>query len=594
MSLPGSFVVGSVASSARGSVADAIESYRRSQYLAAESAVASASDSSDFAAEDEESCFGAEIEEDDLLTPRPQTTDHSEFVSQLDWDDENDEPDVGSSGPLVAPSSPFLIPSFRGDGNTNENTPLIRKVSFASSSRPRYQTMGPVAKHKVSKGSLSNIPRAIPRRESGSNLRPPAIHGGQSTFGQTLFNSIAILLGIGLLSEPLAFSCAGWFTGTILLSFYGFISCYTAKILAKIILSDPRLRTYSDIGRKAFGQQSTVFIGNILRSDFGLLTCSIQGLVFCMELFAVSVILITLYADSLHSLIPTYSSDTYKVFGLICLIPTVFLPLSLLSSLSILGIISTLLIVMVVCVDGLSKTDSPGSLWAPAETSFGVGSFRSLGLSFGLFMAGYSGHAILPSLARDMKDPSQFNKMIEWAFIVATFVYALIGFAGYLMFGDEVSDEISIDLLNTSGYNPTLNRAALWMLVISPLSKFALTTQPLNTTIEILVGLDLAQDGTEGLTRKLAIPFSCTQISLKQILRILQRVGVTLLAVIVSIAVPEFSAMMGFLGSFCAFVICIIGPLAVAKMEGDLGRFGDTVLVIAIVMAIWGTVAAFL
>lgn len=42
-----------------------------------------------------------------------------------------------------------------------------------------------------------------------------------------LFNSIAILLGIGMLSEPLAFAYAGWICGTLLIIFYGFITCYT-------------------------------------------------------------------------------------------------------------------------------------------------------------------------------------------------------------------------------------------------------------------------------------------------------------------------------------------------------------------------------
>lgn len=65
------------------------------------------------------------------------------------------------------------------------------------------------------------------------------------------------------------------------------------------------------------------------------------------------------------------------------------------------------------------------------------------------------------------------------------------------MFGINVSDEVSLqlprncsydrarsqvsrDLLQTPGYNPFLNQAALWMLVISPLSKFALCTRPVS------------------------------------------------------------------------------------------------------------------
>lgn len=72
----------------------------------------------------------------------------------------------------------------------------------------------------------------------------------------------------------------------------------------------------------------------------------------------------------------------------------------------------------------------------------------------------FSGHAVIPSLARDMLDPTQFDRMINWAFVsscvhisfsniltqyqvAATFLYALIGYAGYLMFGNAVSDEVS-------------------------------------------------------------------------------------------------------------------------------------------------------
>jgi hypothetical protein len=70
------------------------------------------------------------------------------------------------------------------------------------------------------------------------------------------------------------------------------------------------------------------------------------------------------------------------------LIPTVFLPIPLLAYASLLGIASTVLLIGVVFVDGLSKFDAPGSLWSPAKTSFGFCNLEELGLAFGLFMAG--------------------------------------------------------------------------------------------------------------------------------------------------------------------------------------------------------------
>jgi len=74
-----------------------------------------------------------------------------------------------------------------------------------------------------------------------------------------------------------------------------------------------------------------------------------------------------------------------------------------------------------------------------------------------------------------------------------------------------------------------------------------------------------------------------------------QRVVVTCLSVAVSIAIPEFSQLMAFLGSFSAFLICIIGPIsAKIAMERKCGVFDGLVVVVAVVMAVWGTVAAFL
>ncbi|KAF8140795.1 transmembrane amino acid transporter protein-domain-containing protein [Mycena galopus ATCC 62051] len=586
-SLPTSFQVGSAASGQ--SVYDAIASYRRAQFLVAGSTVASLSDTSD-PFSDEEAGLGfvdQDIEEEDIeeIDASPQESDG--FIGEFDWDDI-----IPSETPTTPratlpfsrkiPGPPGLPPPERTEEQNDartERTPLLRKtISFTNTPHPRRtSTAAPNDTLAVPLASPSGRPR---RRSSVASIRSMKHnYGGQSTFGQTLFNSIAILLGIGMLSEPLAFAYAGWGMGLVLIVFYGYISCYSAKILAGIILSDPRLRSYADIGRKAFGPRSTLVI----------------SILFCLELFAVSVILVTLYADSLNSLLPQYSSNTYKLWGIFILIPTVFLPLSLLSYTSILGILSTILVVVVILVDGVSKTDAPGSLWSPAETSFGIDNWNRLGVAFGLFMAGFSGHAVIPSLARDMVDPSEFNKMIDWAFVVATGIYALIGCAGYLMFGNSVSQEISMDLLSTPGYNAALNEAALWMLVLSPLSKFALTTQPLNTAIQILIGIDSPIGAPEELEAKLAEPHRGARISFKRTLGVLQRIAVTLLSVAVSILVPEFSAAMAFLGSFSAFVLCVIGPIAAkVALERRCGVFDGVVLVLALAMGVWGTGAAFL
>jgi vesicular inhibitory amino acid transporter len=88
----------------------------------------------------------------------------------------------------------------------------------------------------------------------------------------------------------------------------------------------------------------------------------------------------------------------------------------------------------------------------------------------------------------------------------------------------------------------------------------------------------------------------------------LERVLFVLLAVAVSILLPDFSSMMAFLGSFSAFAICVIGPIcAKIALEGSAsarganakkgwylpGPFDAVALGLALVMAVWGTTVAF-
>lgn len=85
------------------------------------------------------------------------------------------------------------------------------------------------------------------------------------------------------------------------------------------------------------------------------------------------------------------------------LIPTVFLPLPFLSYASLLGIVSTILLIGVVFVDGLTKFDAPGSLWSPATTSVSFCNLEELGLAFGLFMAGVCNNLAFYDIVCDSK-----------------------------------------------------------------------------------------------------------------------------------------------------------------------------------------------
>ncbi|TFY68341.1 hypothetical protein EVJ58_g1054 [Rhodofomes roseus] len=580
-------------------VREVIESYRRAQeYLTDSVSASGTSDDEDFLEPEEPT-----IEEEDAEAEatREEEQPFDALMSNLQWDEDLTP---GTSGqPTVLNRRPFLLPHRTSSQTTailigapssqtpraEERTPLLRTPT--DTSYLRHPETGPPSIQTQADRDVLAPGRVMSRRPSQMSVgRARQTVGktktisGHSTYGQTLFNAIAILLGIGMLSEPLAFAYAGWIGGTVIIIFYGWITCYTAKILAHIILDDPRLRSYSDIGKKAFGPRSGPWI----------------SAVFCLELFTVSVALVTLYADSLRAVLPTYSANTYKLIGLIILVPTTVLPLSVLSYTSILGILSTLLIIAVMVIDGLSKPDSPGSLWEPAPTSLGIRTPLHLGLAFGLFMAGFSGHAVVPSLVRDMIDPSQFDAMITQAFTVATGIYGVIGVAGYLMFGDAVSEEFSQDIAKYSPF-PVLNKIALWGLVLAPLSKFALATRPLNLTLEMMLGIDSGSGMLDdhGIKAPSQDPEAARSTSKRHrarhgALTAVERALFTLCSVAVSIFVPDFSAMMAFLGAFSSFLLCVIGPVsAKIALAGRCGWWDGFLLVSGIIMATWGTIASF-
>ena len=67
----------------------------------------------------------------------------------------------------------------------------------------------------------------------------------------------------------------------------------------------------------------------------------------------------------------------------------------------------------------------------------------------------------------------------------------------------------------------------------------------------------------------------------------------TILSVIISILVPNFGAMMALLGSFAAFAMCLIGPLsAKIALTGHCSKIDGTLIVVGVIMAIWGIIAA--
>ena len=82
--------------------------------------------------------------------------------------------------------------------------------------------------------------------------------------------------------------------------------------------------------------------------------------------------------------------------------------------------------------------------------------------------------------------------------------------------------------------------------------------------------------------------------TLRPLLIAAERIALTLLAVAVSVLVPEFASVMAVLGATFSFLLCIIGPLCAKAALARRVRLGDAfLLALSAAMAVWGTVCAF-
>ncbi|KAE8447382.1 hypothetical protein EG329_010796 [Mollisiaceae sp. DMI_Dod_QoI] len=400
---------------------------------------------------------------------------------------------------------------------------------------------------------------------------------GQSTLPQTVFNSTNVLIGVGLLSLPMGIRYSGWICGMVFLLLSAVVTAYTAKLLAKCMDVDAGLITFADLAYVSYGQKARIA----------------TSVLFTLELLAACVALIVLFADTIDLLIPGVGVIQWKILCGILLIPLNFAPLRLLSFSSVIGIFSCFCIVSIVFADGFIKPHTPGSLREPAETYLFPSNWLTLPLSFGLLMSPWGGHSVFPNIYRDMRHPYKFQKAVKITF---TFTYLLdcaTAVAGILMFGDGVMDEITANIINTSGYPRALSILMSVFIAIIPLTKVPLNARPIVSTIEVFAGLDPASiSDSQALTGLSSYT--------RGILKIVIRIFVVIIFVIISIIFPAFDSIMAFMGSTLCFTICVILPLMFyLKIFGKEVSMKERVLcyfLIAVcsVLAIVGTVWAFL
>lgn len=122
--------------------------------------------------------------------------------------------------------------------------------------------------------------------------------------------------------------------------------------------------------------------------------------------------------------------------------------------------------------------------------------------------------------------------------------------AGLLMFGDNVRDEITSNILMESSYPRALTVLMTLFIAIIPLTKIPLNARPIVSTVEVLLGLhQQTVADSSGLVGRSAY--------FRGILKIAIRVIIVIVFLVIAIVFPAFDSIMAFMGSALCFTICV-------------------------------------
>ncbi|GME68712.1 unnamed protein product [[Candida] boidinii] len=373
---------------------------------------------------------------------------------------------------------------------------------------------------------------------------------GKSTAQQTTFNSVNVLIGLGVLSLPLGLHLGGWVLGTFCLTASALSTRYTAVLLGRVLRKQSELQSYYDIAKFTLGSSISAIV----------------FVTFAIDLFGAAVSMVILFSDSFSATFTEIKPYYFNVSLCALLIFINLLPLNILSFLSFIGISCTSSIVILLLVCGFIKGDqSPGSLLSPMPTNLWPSSLKNLLISVGIFMAPWGGHAVYPELFRDMRHPSKYEKCVDSAFGFSYFVDLLTGILGFLMFGVKIDEEVTRSILTTSGYPEWISKVLIVLMGVLPIAKLPLVSRPLVTFGDQMFGSVFQKlIHKEETTSTQSYSNNATTGDAKLYtfsIKLFTRILISAAFLIASLLITSFGKVMSLLGSGVCFTICITLPV---------------------------------
>ncbi|CAG8466594.1 27995_t:CDS:2 [Racocetra persica] len=376
-------------------------------------------------------------------------------------------------------------------------------------------------------------------------------------------NVTCLIAGTGIFGLPYAVKQGSWI-GIALVALLMLMTQYTSIILIKCLYYNRknRLSTYADIGYHAYGN-----VGKYILVGFNN-----------MILLGIPIFFLLIAGKNLDNLVTVHLGIHIETRIWICIASALIsIPFILMKSLkdvfflSIFGALSTLF--SVIAVAALSCKDFTEVMAYYDTCSHNLYKFP---VSFAAISLSYGGNSLFPSIEGNMRKPKDWNKVVTAALFTCTFMYLIVAFSGYYVFGD-------CKIVRANQHEGPIVTIATIFITID-----MLLTSPILLT-------SFASDAEEFLN----ITYERYSVISEFLLRVLFRLSIIVGCVTVAIFMPlfgDFMALFGALGMYCLvfifpviFYIKLSGWSKLSFLELMLGLF---VIFVGFVGYVVGTIDA--
>lgn len=344
-------------------------------------------------------------------------------------------------------------------------------------------------------------------------------------------NLVLTAVGVGVLALPLAIAQSGWAMGVLLLLVTWALSQFMMHLLWKCIMTERRrgvvvMDSYGSVGEAALGKPGRYLV----------------SVATYIGLSAICVIILILLGGGLFSITGTLTRHAWIRIAALCILPLSWLPsLKEIGVLSAVGVVGVCLVGIVVLAASISLSDADRGDISPMPASP-----SGLAMSFIEFMNSFTVAPVIPTIIAGMKTPAKFPKVSAYAFAIISLCFAVIGFAGYAGWGDQLleSDGNIISVISGTANGAVYKTICEVSIIVVSLSHFLVMFNPVALLSDSVVDLVPVQSSSLIIALRMA-GRSCV-------------VGILLS---LALFIPSFGTIVNLVGSTVVMPLQVLFPI---------------------------------